>query len=220
MRSNHAEALCALGRGEEALAIIEPALAEFRELGDRSCEGNALFLRSWAQRASGDPEAAACSIRDALSIADDENNQTWHGYWSAESARVELTLGRPETALRLFQESATVQRKLGDAAREAIALDGAGEACQSLHRFREAADLHRRAAHIHRRLDTPWQLANALAHLADALTQLDGDEPAHAAREEALHLLGAFDDREATRLAEQVARRPTTGPEGTTRQDG
>jgi tetratricopeptide (TPR) repeat protein len=213
MRSNHAEALCALGRGEEALAIIEPALAEFRELGDRSCEGNALFLRSWAQRTSGAPEAAACSIRDALSIADDENNQMWHGYWSAESARVEMTLGRPEAALRLFQESATMQRKLGDAAREAIALDGAGEACQSLCRFRAAADLHRRAADIHRRLDAPWQLANALAHLADALTELGDHEPAHIAGEEALGLLGAFDDPEAAGLAEQVARRLTTAQE-------
>ncbi|MFE2847170.1 ATP-binding protein [Streptomyces scopuliridis] len=206
VRSNLAETLCELGRGEEAQALIEQVLADFRELGDRACEGNALCLLSWAQRTSGQAEAAACSIRAALSIADDENNEVWQGHWLAESARVERARGNPEESLRLFQKSAAIQQKLGDASREATALDGAGEACQSLARFEEAAELHRRAADTYRQLDSHWQLARAQAHLADALTSLGDHESARAAREEALHLLGSFDDPRAITLAGQVAR--------------
>lgn len=207
VRSNLAETLCELGRGEDAWAIIEPALAEFRELGDRSGEGNALFLLSWAQRTSGDVEAAVRSIQAALSIADDESNQMWQGYWWMESARVERARGHLEESLRLFHASATVQRKLGDASRESLALDGAGETCQLSGSFAEAAELHRRAADICRRLDARWPLAKAQAHLADALTALGAHEPARAARDDALRLLSGFDDPGAVDLAAYGTRR-------------
>ncbi|RKN04846.1 ATP-binding protein [Streptomyces radicis] len=205
MRGNLAETLCELGRAEEARAIVEHALADFRELGDHSGEGNALWLLSWARRASGDPEAAARAIADALSIAAEEDNQLWRAHWLAESARVELSRGNPEAALRLAHESAAMQRGLGDSAREAAALDSAGEACQALGRFDEAADLHRRAIVTYRDLDAQWRLANALAHLATALDPLGEDEQARAAREEALSLLTAFDDPRAVALTHRLA---------------
>jgi tetratricopeptide (TPR) repeat protein len=205
VRSNLAETLCELGQGEEAWALIEQVLYDFRQLGDRACEGNALCLLSWAQRTSGEPEAAARSIRDALSIADDENNQVWQGHWGTEAARVERALGNPEESLRLFQKSAAVQQRLGDASREAAALDGAGKACQSLGRFEEAAELHRRATRTYRQLDSHWQLARAQAHLAEALTSLGDHESARAVRGETLHLLDSFDDPRAIALTEKVA---------------
>lgn len=206
VRSNLAEALCELGRGEEAGDIVEQALTDFRAVGDHSGEGNALFLLSWARRESGDLEAAAQAISAALTIAGDENNQVWRGYWLAESAKVEWARENPEEALRLFRESAAVQRRLGDTAREAAALDGAGGACEALGRFEEAAKLHRRAVATYRGLDARWQLAGALGHLADALDSLGEHEPARAAREEALRLLGPFDDPPAVALARRVAR--------------
>jgi tetratricopeptide (TPR) repeat protein len=204
IRSNLAETLCELDRGDDAWAIIEPALAELRELGDRSAEGNALLLLSWAQRTTGHIEAASRSIRAALSIADDENNQMWRAYWSVESARVEQARGNLDEALRLFHTSAALQRKLGDASREALALDGAGEVHQLSGRFREAADMHRRAADTYRRLDARWQLANAQAHLADALTVLGDLASARVVRQDALVMLAGFGDPRAVQLAEQL----------------
>ncbi|MFD5720933.1 ATP-binding protein [Streptomyces sp. NPDC127036] len=206
MRSNLAETLCELGRGEEAGEIVEQALADFRELGDHFGEGNALFLLSWARRTSGDLEAASRAIGAALSIASDEDNQVWRGHWLAESAKVERVRANPEAALRLFRESAGVQRRLGDAAREAAALDGAGEACQALGLFEEAAKLHRSAVATYRGLDARWQLAGALENLSGALGPLGEHEPARAARQEALLLLGPFNDPQAIALAEGVAR--------------
>jgi tetratricopeptide (TPR) repeat protein len=206
MRCNLAETLCELGRYQEARGIIEQALADFRELGDHFGEGNALWLLSWARREAGDFEAAGRAIGAALTIAHDEDNQVWRGHWLAEAAKVERAQGNPPEALRLFQESAAVQRRLGDTAREAVALDGAGEANQALGSFEEAAKLHSRAVAVYRELDAWWRLAGALENLASALGPLGEIEPARAAREEALRLLGAFDDPQAVGLAQRVAR--------------
>jgi tetratricopeptide (TPR) repeat protein len=204
MRSNLAEALCELGRCAEAAEFVEQALADLRELGDHSGEGNALLLLSWARRGLGDLEAAGRAIAAALSIADDEDNQMWRGHWLVESAKVERARGNPTEALRLCQESAGLQRRLGDTAREAAAMDGAGEACQSLGRFEEAAKLHRHAVAAYRGLDARWQLAGSLANLSDALNTLGEREPARAARQEALHLLTPLDDPQAVALARQL----------------
>jgi tetratricopeptide (TPR) repeat protein len=211
MRSNLAETLCELGRCAEAGEIIEQALADFRELGDHSGEGNALFLLSWACRESGNLEAAGHAIDAALSVASDEDNQVWRGHWLIESAKVQRARGNPEEALRLCQESATVQRRLGDTAREAVALDGAGEACQALGRFEEATKLHSRAVAVYRELDARWRLAGALENLAGALVPLGERQPARAALEEALLLLGPFDDPQAVALAQRVARQLSDG---------
>ena len=188
MRSNLAETLCELGRGPEAGEIIEQALADFRELGDHFGEGNALFLLSWARREPGDPEAAARAIGDALSIADAEDNQLWQGHWLAESARSNWPAGIPRPRCGCSRSpppcNATRRRRPGSRR-----LDGAGETCQALGRFDEAAELHRRAIAAYRDLDAHWRLANALEHLASALDALGEHEPARAAREGALDLL-------------------------------
>jgi tetratricopeptide (TPR) repeat protein len=146
-----------------------------------------------------------------LSIADGEDNQVWRGHWLVESANVERTRGNPEEALRLCQESAAVQRRLGDAAREAVALDGAGEACQALGRLQEAAKLHRRAIAVYRGLDAHWKLAGALENLAGALGPLGDRDSARAARQEALRLLSPLEDPQAVALAQRVARHLSDG---------
>ncbi|WP_158920216.1 tetratricopeptide repeat protein [Streptomyces sp. NBRC 109706] len=194
LRSNLAEALCELGRGEEAVALIEPALTDFRELGDHAGEGNALWLLSWAHREAGDPGRAASAIAEALALAEARDNQLWRGHWLAESSRVELARGNAAAALRQSRESAEVQRHLGDAAREAVALDGAGRACQVLGRYDDAVELHRRAVAGFRAVDARWQLAHALAHLADSLDGCGEGVAALAAREEAAGILGRAPD--------------------------
>ncbi|WP_051798378.1 ATP-binding protein [Streptomyces sp. NRRL S-337] len=205
LQGNLAESLCELGRYDEAVRTLEPALAEFRVLGDRGSEGNALFLLCWARRGADDAEAAGHAIEAALAIAGAEDNQVWRGHWLMESARLELARGNPEVSLCLCRESALIQRRLGDRAREAIAQDGAGEACQALGRHQEAAELHRRAVALHRGLDGRWQLACALHNLADALHVLGEREQARAAGQESRELLSAFDDPQAAARSRRLA---------------
>ncbi|MGW1376240.1 ATP-binding protein [Streptomyces sp. NPDC002446] len=205
LQSNLAESLCELGRYGEAVRILEPALADFRALGDRGSAGNALFLLCWARREAGDLEAAGHAVESALAIARDEDNQVWRGHWLMESARLERARGNPEGSLRLCRESAGIQRRLGDTAREAFAQDSAGEACRALGRYGEAVELHRRAVALHRGLDARWPLACALHNLADALSLLGEHEQAQTAGEEALGLLGAFDDPQAAARTVRLA---------------
>nr|WP_261951941.1 tetratricopeptide repeat protein [Streptomyces nigrescens] len=206
LHSNLAESLCELGRYDDAVRILEAALADFRALGDRGSEGNALFLLCWARRGTDDLEAAGQAIGAALAIAGTEDNQVWRGHWLMESARLELARRNPEVSLRLCRESAAIQRKLGDRAREALAQDGAGEACQALGRHEEAVELHRRAVALHRGLDGRWQLACALHNLADALDARGEHEEARAAGEEARGLLSAFDDPGAAARSRRLDR--------------
>ncbi|MFB6441213.1 tetratricopeptide repeat protein [Streptomyces sp. NPDC056411] len=206
IQSNLAEALCELGRYDEAARILERSLADFRALGDRGSEGNALFLLCWAGRGSGDLDPAGEAIASALAIARQEDNQVWRGHWLLESARLERARGNPEGSLRLCQESAGIQRRLGDTAREAFAQDGAGEACQALGRYGEAVEWHRQAVALHRGLGARWQLAGALYHLADALDASGEHEEVRAVREETRELLREFDDPQAVARADRLAR--------------
>lgn len=205
MRTNLAETLCDAGRAGEAVGIVEQVLADFRDLDDHFGVGNALWLLSRARRESGDPEAAGTAIAEALSLAAQEDNQLWQGHWLAESARVELARGRAEDALRLARESAAVQQRLGDAAREAAAMDIAGEACGALGHPDEAAGLHRGAIERYRAADAHWQLAHALVNLAETLDR--AGEPARTVWEEAAGELRRFEGAEASALAERVAAR-------------
>ncbi|WBB63604.1 tetratricopeptide repeat protein [Streptomyces sp. WMMC500] len=205
VRTNLAETLCDAGRAREACEVVEQVLAEFRDLDDHFGVGNALWLLSRARREAGDPEAAGRAIAEALSLAAAEDNRLWQGHWLAESARVELARGRAADALRLARESAAVQQRLGDTAREAAALDIAGEACGALGRLDEAAGLHRGAIERYRAADAHWPLARALVNLADVLDR--AGLPARTVWEEAAGELGRFDDPGARELAARAAAR-------------
>lgn len=205
LRGNLAEVLCELGRWEEAAGILEPTLPYLEQLADSSGRGNGLYLLSRARRELGDLAAASRAIDTALDLARREDNQMWRGYWLLERARVTLAEGDPEGALRQCRESAAVQRRLGDAAREAAAVDAEGEVCRALGLFAQSAALHRRAVGAFRRLDAGWQLAVALEGWSVALAALGDRAAARAAGEEALRLLGAFADPPAAVRAGRVA---------------
>jgi tetratricopeptide (TPR) repeat protein len=142
LQANLAEAYCELGEYEAAIGGLGETLAVFRELGDHSCEGNALFLLSRAHRERGHLSDARASIEEALTIASDEENenQVWQAHWLVESAKVQRAEEQPGEALNSYQRAASIQRMLGDRSREASALDGTGEAYQQLGRFADAYD--------------------------------------------------------------------------------
>ncbi|MET7959354.1 tetratricopeptide repeat protein [Micromonospora zamorensis] len=120
--------------------------------------------------------------------------------------------GRPAEALEAVHRAATIQRQLGDRSREAMALDGAGEAYRELGQADEAIAFHLRAAAVHRQLGDKWQLALTLDHLATTLTAAGRPEEAGRHWREAHNLLVGFDDARAAALQEGV----TASTSGTT----
>ncbi|MEH0986376.1 tetratricopeptide repeat protein [Micromonospora sp. CPCC 205556] len=112
--------------------------------------------------------------------------------------------GSAEALAGTVMALAFIQRQLGDRSREAMALDGAGEAYRELGQPDQAIAFHLRAAAVHRQLGDDWQLALALEHLAAALIEVGRVEEAHRWWREAVALLSSFPDPRAQRLRRRV----------------
>jgi tetratricopeptide (TPR) repeat protein len=206
-RMNWAEALLAAGNAAPALELIAPMPAFFAGLEDPAYEGNALWLLSWAQRLLGNIPAAGAAIDAALHIAETASNRMWEGFWLIEAARVRLADGDPAEAMRCCRMAASLQRQIGDASREATALDCAGEALAAAGNPREAAAFHLEAARMHQRLGDGWQEATALAHLSGCERALGDDDASRGHLRQALALIEPFADDQATRLRDALEAR-------------
>lgn len=125
-------------------------------------------------------------------------------HWLVEYARLQRAVGRPAEALEATHRAATIQRRLGDRSREAMAWDGAGEAYRDLGQPDQAIAFHLRAAAVHRQLGDDWQLALTMDHLATALIDVGRAEEAHRWWSEAGALLSSFPDPRAERLRRRV----------------
>ncbi|GGM24589.1 tetratricopeptide repeat protein [Micromonospora yangpuensis] len=113
-----------------------------------------------------------------------------------------------------------IQRRLGDRSREAMALDGTGEAYRDLGRPDEAASFHLRATATHRQLGDNWQLALSLDRLATALKLTGRTRDAQQHWREALSLSAAYDDARAAALRDRITEaltRDAESPPGSSR---
>ncbi|MGH3866660.1 MAG: tetratricopeptide repeat protein [Pseudonocardiaceae bacterium] len=144
------------------------------------------------------------SVQDALTIAREDSNTVAEGFWLLEVARIERAMGQSADALISYQRSASIQRQLGDRSREAMALDGTGEAYREIGVPGEAAKFHRLAVATHRELGARWHLSTALANLAAALRETGNSDQARQHWEEASSILAEFDDPKATRMRNQL----------------
>ncbi|MEU4643977.1 tetratricopeptide repeat protein [Micromonospora sp. NPDC023814] len=201
--SNLAETRYELGDLAEAVPLLEQALAVQRAIDDRGQEGNSLFFLSMTLRELGRTGEALAAIEAALAIAED-GSPVWLAHWLVEYARVQRALGRPDAALEAAHRAATIQRRLGDRSREAMALDETGATYRGLGRPEESVAFHRRAAAVHRQLGDGWQLALALDHLATALAESGQVEEANRCWHEASMILARFPDPRAGRLRARV----------------
>ncbi|MFF0153449.1 ATP-binding protein [Micromonospora sp. NPDC005203] len=209
--SNLAETRYELGDLAEAVPLLEQALAVQRGIDDRGQEGNSLFFLSLTLRELGRTGEALAAIKAALVIAEN-GSPVWLAHWLVEYARVQRALGHPAAAMEAAHRAATIQRRLGDRSREAVALDETGAAYQRLEQPGEAIAFHRRAAAMHRDLGDGWQLALTLDHLAAALTGTGHAEEAERHQREAVRLLTGFPDVRAQRLRQRVESGLREGP--------
>ncbi|WP_432973846.1 ATP-binding protein [Dactylosporangium sp. CA-233914] len=202
--ANRAQALLELQRHTEATLPLEDALRTLRRSGDRFGEGNALYLLSRLRRETGDLVSASAHIGAAITIAEHVDNPMWLGHWLVELGHIQRAAGEPGQALESYQRSATLQRRVGDRIREAIAIAAAGDAYQDLGRFDEAVDFYTVAAATQRDMHSRWHHACTLASWADASHRLGNTDSAQAHRAEALALLEHFHDPAATALRDRL----------------
>lgn len=184
------------------LAAAMTALGETLRDADLSAYARAecLWIEAMILRETGQTAGARTRIAAALKIAHELSNAVPEALYETERGKILLATGEPHKALSVLQRAALMQRRLGDRSREADALDAAGEACQALMRFDEAAELHRSAIALHRDLADRWHLALAQANLARALIHVDATDEAVQYLEEALACIIEYDDPRARAL--------------------
>jgi tetratricopeptide (TPR) repeat protein len=205
-RMNLAETHLESGNPELALQIVAPLAAFFSDLQDPAYEGNAFWLLSWTQRLLGNYADALTSITSALQIAERTSNRMWEAFWLVEAARVHLASGDATEAMKCCRMAASLERQIGDASREATALDCVGEVLLASDNAEDAAAFHIEAARIHHQVGDTWQEALAVAHLADCEGELDQPEASREHRAQALALIEPFSDSQASRIRESLER--------------
>lgn len=140
LRANLAEALIGAGQHMRAEELVGDALATFRERADAGGEGNALRLLSMAGRSAGDLDAALGHATRATEIATAYGIPMWEGYWLIELGTVQYLSGRATGALTSFERAALLQHRIGDRAREALALAGMAEVLTATGREAEGSE--------------------------------------------------------------------------------
>ena len=119
-------ALQASGRGEEARAHYEEALAIHRELGDRRTEGAALRNLGSLRRIEGRPDGARAHYRESLAIAREVGDRDFEGLVLGNLGNLHLSRGRPDEARACFEEALAIAREIGHRRFESVVLGNLG----------------------------------------------------------------------------------------------
>ncbi|EXG82013.1 ATP-binding protein [Cryptosporangium arvum] len=203
---NLAGTLVELGELTQAVELLEQARAQFRAENSAEGEGNALRLLSRISLRENTFSDALRYARAAVDIAVEAENRMWEGFWLLDLGAAQLATGNTADALISYQRSASIQRRLGDRVREALALNGTGHIYQRLDRVDEAINFHRGAVLILRTVTAAWNLATALNDLAAALVKTGRRSDAESHWQEALALVDDLADPATDQLRESISR--------------
>ncbi|MFI5959773.1 ATP-binding protein [Cryptosporangium sp. NPDC051539] len=202
---NLAGTLVELGELGRATDLIGQAVTQFRAEDSAEGEGNSLRLLSRISLHEANIPDAVRYARAAVDLAVQNENRMWEGFWLLDLGAAQLATGDTADALVSYQRASSIQRRLNDRVREALALSGTGRVYQRLDRREEAIDFYRGAVLILRTVSAPWTLATALNDLAAAFTEVGRRTEAEPLWREALALLGGLTDPAAERLRQFVA---------------
>ncbi|GAA1129459.1 tetratricopeptide repeat protein [Streptomyces javensis] len=194
-----------LGEHQQAARLAHQALAVYRETGaDHYMHVDARLLLTRVAREAGDPAQAEEHMAEATAMLDTTSPPGLEALLHLEQAALHREQNHHDQALEAYWACETLQRSIGNRTGQALAYDGIGQTMRALGRLPEAIDFHTTAARILRDLDQPWNLAQTLAHLADAHADNDQPEQARQHRIEALTLLDGFTDPPAAALRQRL----------------
>ncbi|MEV8063160.1 ATP-binding protein [Streptomyces antimycoticus] len=190
---------------QQAANLARQALAIFHETGaDHYLRVDARLVLARLARDAGHYAQAEEHIAEAVALLDHTSSPALEALLHLEQAAQRREQGRHDQALEAYWACETLQRSVGNRTGQAMAYDGIGQTLRSLGRLPEAIDFHTLAVRILRDLAQPWDLAQALIHLADTHTDNDQPEQACQHRTEAVTLLGPFSDPYATTLRQRL----------------
>ncbi|MFI8991106.1 ATP-binding protein [Streptomyces antimycoticus] len=198
-------AAAGLGEHQQATRFAREALAIYRETeAEHYISVDALRLLARLARETGHYAQAEDHLADAMALLERNSPPAFEAILRLEQAALLREQNRHDQALETYWACETLQRTIGNRLGQALAYDGIGQTMRALGRLSEAIDFHTTAARTLRTLDQPWDLAQTLAHLADAHTDNDRPEHARQHRAEALTLLNGFTDPPAAALRQRL----------------
>lgn len=210
-----APALCCLayvrveaGELEPAAGLAEQSLSALEhQSAPAYLQVDPLLLLARIDREASRYDQAAGHLDRAAAIVRQLDHAALEHAVLLERAELARASGQHEQALELYWQYQSLQRSVGDPARQAVAYDGAGLSLRALGRLPEAIEFHLAAALLNRHPSSPWQLATTLSHLAEAYAESADNGRAEAARAEAYSLLEPFTDARSAAMREQVRTR-------------
>jgi len=147
---SRATSLRRAGRGEEAGAEFERALALAREVRDRRREAGVLNNLGNLRRDQGRMEDARAHLEAALAIAREVGNRRLEGNLLGNLGNLHGEQGRLEAARLYFEQALAIHREVGNRRIEGIDTSNLGNVCREQGRMEDAWECYQQALAIHR----------------------------------------------------------------------
>jgi predicted ATPase len=166
--------LPAVGRIEEAAAIVEETVAAARGRGNPFYVAFALagYGRTFA---ATDPARALSALRDGLAIAREHRIPIWEGIIAPDAAQLEAAHGELEYALGLFDASLDSQHRAGNLANSGTTLVSLAVLFDRIEQPHVAANLYGACTH-HASISFDIYVSDVLTHLRSVLGDAAFDE--------------------------------------------
>ncbi len=161
-----------LNRPDQALALLERALACARAAGDRLTEDGLRGNLGNILRELGRCEEAIIQLNEALLIAQEEGDARGRGIWLANLGLVYDDLGQTEQAIELHKEAVAVARALRDQRGLAVRLNHLGDSYLAASQPTEALKCFHEAVAVLREigdLETAARRMNAIGGILSDL---------------------------------------------------
>ncbi len=184
-----------LGQYQQAIEFHHPALAIFREIGDRKGEANSLMNLGLAYNDLGQYQQAIEFHQSALAIFREIGNRAGEANSLMNLGLVYNDLRQYQQAIEFHHPALAIFREIGNRAGEAKSLGNSGIAYNALGERQQAIEFHQSALAIFREIGNRAGEANSLMNLGLAYHALGQYQQAIEFHQSALAIFREIGDR-------------------------
>lgn len=175
------------GKYSEAMERLEPARIAVKGL-DGVQEGKALTALGLVFFSAGKTDTALEKFKEALAIFESLGNEGQKAIALTQMGNAYVSSGDPEQAQEFYRKALEIQGRIQDESNLLVTLSGLGLASLNQNRPEEALDFFLKSLERARKTGNAAQEARIWTNLGWAYSELERDNDAYAAYEQALRL--------------------------------